>query len=188
MRLIVFIAALLLSFPAQAEDGRAAPAITSGAAFEDDISALLRAHGFTVEMHSGYGGTRTELKTPKDGTRMALRQPPYTTLYGSPGRYDFVLLAKELPTPVWIETKYQKVGGSIDEKAPYVFLNALSAVPGRHVVILIGGAGWREGAQSWIRAAGDDRRFRDMANYPDKRVDIMNPDEFAAWLDRTLAR
>lgn len=189
MRVLFVLFLVVLSMPALAWEQQE-HAIKSGAAFEDRISDVLTSYGFTVESHSGYGGddNNNELSLKNSKERIALRQPSYTTLYGGPGRYDFLLLAPELEESVWIETKFQKTSGSIDEKAPYVFFNALSAVPGKHVIILVGGEGWRDGAVKWIYAAKDDRRFKEMANYPNKRVDVMNPKEFKAWLDQTFQR
>lgn len=187
MRILFFVCLMMSSVPAMAWEQQE-HAIVSGAAFEDRISYVLSEYGFTVEAHSGYGGDddNNELAMKKAGKRIALRQPPYTTLYGRPGRYDFLLIAPELEEPVWIETKYQKTSGSIDEKAPYVFFNALTAVPGKHVIILVGGEGWREGAIKWIYAAKDNKQFLEMANYPGKRVDVMNPDEFTSWLENVF--
>lgn len=182
MRIILSIFLFFISTHAYAWEQQE-HAIKSGAAFEDRISDVLRGHGFEVEFHAGYGGDEeNEITLKNTGRRIALRQPPYTTLYGSPGRYDFLLIAPELENPVWIETKYQKTSGSIDEKVPYVYFNALTAVPGRHVIILHGGEGWRDGAVKWIMAAKDRKEFRAMANYPDKRVDVMTPAEFESWL------
>lgn len=153
----------------------------SGQRFETIVSQLLEQNGFDVQMHSGYEGDKTELH--KVDYRLALRQPPYTTLYGSPGRSDFVLLVPELDDAVWIETKRMSVSGSLDEKLPHVYLNALAAIPGRHVIILLDGDGWRDGAIEWIKAASHDRRWKDFANYPDKRIDVVDVAEFKGWLE-----
>lgn len=187
MRLYIFIVcAVLCCFngaPASATT-QGAQANASGQELEADIAALLSARGFHVEKHSGYGGKATELTMRGKYPRLALRQPPYTTLYGSPGRGDFVLVAKELPENVWIETKRMAIAGSIDEKLPHTFLNAMAANPGRHVILVIDGDGWRPGALAWIRAATKDRRWAEFANYPGKRVDVMTPAEFKIWLER----
>jgi len=156
----------------------------SGKKFEKRIASLLEAHGFHVDLHSGYKGNKNELKLRKG--RIGLRQPPYTTLYGGSGRSDFVLIAPELAEDVWIETKRMSVSGSLDEKLPHMFLNALAAIPSKHVIIIMDGNGWREGGVQWIRAAVNDRRWADFANYQGKRIDVMNPDEFTIWLDNTF--
>ncbi|MGE3623073.1 MAG: PD-(D/E)XK nuclease superfamily protein [Bdellovibrionales bacterium] len=185
---ILIICAFLFCFsttPALA-DSQGSQANASGQKLETDVSTLLATKGFHVEKHSGYGGKVTELTMKGKYPRLALRQPPYTTLYGSPGRCDFVLIAKELPEDVWIETKRMSLAGSIDEKLPHTFLNSLAANPGRHVIIVIDGDGWRPGALEWIRAATKDRRWAEFANYPGKRVDVMTPAEFKIWLDNTF--
>lgn len=155
----------------------------SGQKLEDAVQNLLIDKGFHIEKHSGYGGKMTELTMKNRYRRLALRQPPYTTLYGGPGRCDFILLAKELGTDIWIETKRMTLAGSVDEKLPHTFLNALAANPGRHVIIIIDGDGWRDGALQWLRAAVKDRRWAVFANYPDKRVDVMTIAEFQEWLE-----
>ncbi len=157
----------------------------SGQRFEADVSDLLKASGFHVELHSGYESGKHERNIGNG--RIALRQPPYTTLYGGSGRSDFVLIAPELQENVWIETKRMRVSGSLDEKLPHMFLNALAAIPGKHVIILMDGDGWRAGGVAWIRAAQQDRRWNDFSNLEGKRIDVMNVDEFKSWLQANFS-
>lgn len=174
---------ILLTAAPAFPDSQGARAAASGRAFEDEIALLLEDHGYRLETHSGYGGTADENTLRGSAPKLALRQPPYTTLYGSPGRADFLLIGPQRKDDVWIETKRMTVPGSLDEKIPHMFLSALTALPGHHVIILVDGDGWRPGSLTWLRAQTRDRRWQNLANYPDKRIDVMTYEDFAAWLD-----
>lgn len=174
MRLLLALIVFVFAAPAHA-DPQGALANESGQKFETQITDLLIARNFKIEKSAG---------DSKD--RIAIRQPPYTTVYGNPGRCDFMLHAPELTDDVWIETKNMESAGSVDEKLPHTFLNALSANPGKHVIIIVDGDGWRPGALEWLRTAAKDDRWKSFANDTDKRVEIMSPDEFQNWLNKTF--
>jgi hypothetical protein len=42
---------------------------------------------------------------------------------------------------VRIECKWQQSAGSVDEKLPYLYLNAIESMPEDHVIIVYGGGG-----------------------------------------------
>lgn len=181
--LLAICAFIILVRPALA-DTQGAAANRSGQHFESQIARLLEDHGYDIQTHGDYGGSRNEIDLRPTDKLLALRQPPYTTLFGSPGRCDFVLVGKTRAEDVWIETKRMSVAGSLDEKIPHMFLNALTAIPGHHVIILIDGDGWRDGALAWLHAQTKDRRWMQFSNYPNKRIDVMTEPEFADWLSQ----
>lgn len=174
---------ILLSSAPAFPDTQGARAAASGRALEDEVALLLQTHGYKIETHSGYGGEADETSLRGTATKLALRQPPYTTLYGSPGRSDFLLIGPRREDDVWIETKRMNVPGSLDEKIPHMFLNALTAIPGTHVIILVDGDGWRPGSLTWLKAQTRDFRWKSFANYAGKRIDVMTPKEFELWLN-----
>lgn len=180
----LFALVILLTSAPALPDSQGARAAASGRAFEDEIALLLEERGYQLQTHAGYGGTADEDTLRGSAPRLALRQPPYTTLYGSPGRADFLLIGPQRKDDVWIETKRMSVPGSLDEKIPHMFLSALTALPGHHVIILIDGEGWRPGALTWLKAQTRDRRWNGFANYPGKRIDVMTLEDFTAWINQ----
>jgi len=74
---------------------------------------------------------------------------PFTTLYGTVGKSEFVLCLA--PTvQIRIECKWQQVTGSVDEKYPYL-LECMKHVPENRVIIVYGGGGAKPAAIQWLR-------------------------------------
>ncbi len=71
-----------------------------------------------------------------------------------------------------IETKRQSVAGSVDEKLPYVFLNARENYPEFDFVLVLDGNGWKPGARKWVetKAAAYDG------------FDVLSIEGFKIWL------
>jgi len=76
---------------------------------------------------------------------------PYESIYGTKCRSEFCL---DLNGKRYrIECKFQKTGGSVDEKLPYLMLNFTQQVPEEETIIIIDGPGFRDGAVKWLRQA-----------------------------------
>jgi hypothetical protein len=100
------------------------------------------------------------------------RSVPYTTIYGTTGRTEFVLY---LPSKrVRIECKWQAVSGSVDEKYPYTYA-CMSACEEDEVVILADGGGAKASAIAWLKRACAGHR-------PSPRMACMTLTEFCAWV------
>lgn len=70
-----------------------------------------------------------------------------------------------------IECKWQQSAGSVDEKLPYLYLNTIEAMPEKHIVIIIDGDGFKEGAKKWLRDAVKDKKYTDTSNR-DKKIGL----------------
>jgi hypothetical protein len=87
-----------------------------------------------------------------------LEQPIYSrryyvgmNLYETELYCDFILYHPEKwPKGLIIESKWQQVGGSVDEKFPFLVLNIQYKYPCDTIVLLDGG-GYRKGAEKWLR-------------------------------------
>ena len=79
----------------------------------------------------------------------AVKDVPFTTIYGCKGTTDFVLYdhARGLRIRFWC--KWQETSGTVDEKLPYLCGN-IKQFPENEVVFVVGGAGWRDGAMGWF--------------------------------------
>jgi hypothetical protein len=100
----------------------------------------------------------------KFGAACYLEQPAFTrqahigqSIYGTNLYCDFMLYhpAKH-PHCLIIEVKWQQVGGSVDEKYPYLMSNIKERYPCRTVLVL-DGKGYKKGAEEWIRRQVDDK-------------------------------
>jgi len=81
-------------------------------------------------------------------------------------RVDFYLPDHELI----IESKWQSVGGTADEKLPYLCLNIKQRYPCPTIIVL-GGEGWHDGAVEWIKAQIDNERL----------LHVLSVEEFMKW-------
>lgn len=110
-----------------------------------------------------------------------LHQPTYSRQFGiGKGLYDgerdlrcdFILYHPQKHTHcLVIEAKWQKSGGSIDEKFPYVVTNIQEYSPYKTVVVLDGG-GYKPHAEKWLRD-----------QVGDKLVAVYNMREFQTWIN-----
>jgi hypothetical protein len=99
-----------------------------------------------------------------------------TTIYGGELRVDFVVHNfTRFPLGLAVESKWQDVGGSVDEKFPYLVANIRQRYHIPAVVIAHGG-GHRGGALEWLRACCDDRL-----------VGVYTLEQFISWANRLRA-
>lgn len=71
-------------------------------------------------------------------------------IYGTDIEVDFYIIGSAaIPGGLIIECKWQQVGGSVDEKLPYVNLNIQNCYPAP-AVVLIDGGGMKPGAIAWL--------------------------------------
>ncbi|MBC7907525.1 MAG: 4-diphosphocytidyl-2C-methyl-D-erythritol kinase [Rhodospirillaceae bacterium] len=146
----------------------------NGGHFEHRIQKSLKAHGFEVLSHAEW----RDMGQPRG--EYLLTNAPYTTLYGTAGRTEFLLLSARRNMEIRIEAKYQSVSGSVDEKLPYVYLSLVEAVPEKTVFVVIDGPGWRPGSIDWLRRAAVERRYGTPA---DKTVRVFSLEEFLGWAE-----
>lgn len=77
--------------------------------------------------------------------------PICESIFGTPLFSDFYLDdVVSFPTGLTIESKWQEVSGTADEKLPYLVHNILECYPCPAIVVLHGG-GFRTGAERWLR-------------------------------------
>lgn len=98
------------------------------------------------------------------------------TIYGGSLCVDFLVTnAAGFPAGLIIESKWQDVGGSADEKFPYLVANLRAAqLPS---VIVIHGGGQRDGAIAWLRSQVDGEKI----------IAAFALEEFISWAYRSLA-
>jgi len=77
-----------------------------------------------------------------------VRNVPFTTLYGTQGRSEFVFYLNP-DKSFRIECKWQAVSGSVDEKYPYL-LESMKGVKETNVLIICGGGGAKPQSITWL--------------------------------------
>ncbi|MCL5069753.1 MAG: hypothetical protein M1308_02480 [Actinobacteria bacterium] len=91
-------------------------------------------------------------------TSIYLEQPVYSnqfylgkSIYETNLYCDFILYHPDKQKDcLVIECKWQQVGGSVDEKYPYLIFNIQMKYPYKTILLLDGG-GYKSGAEKWIR-------------------------------------
>lgn len=152
----------------------------SGSVLEGIVKGALVPHGFVVVQN------RDLEKLPENGRdELLIQNAPYTTLYGSKGKTEFLLRSKKYGLEVRIECKWQQSAGSVDEKLPHLYLSAVDAIPENNVIILIDGNGFRDGAIAWLRNAVNNRLYVSEEKRH-KNVMVMNATEFMTWANNTF--
>jgi hypothetical protein len=97
-----------------------------------------------------------------------------SSIYDTPQYCDFVAYhPQKWPNNLVIESKWQEVGGSVDEKYPYLVLNIQMKYITPTILILDGG-GYKKGAEKWIR---------DQAGHGNLLL-VFNMLQFTAWVNK----
>ncbi|WP_028962641.1 PD-(D/E)XK nuclease superfamily protein [Sulfobacillus thermosulfidooxidans] len=121
------------------------------------------------------------------GAELLLRNVPYTTIYGQDGKTEFLVRSQRYQLNMRLECKWQQTSGSVDEKFPYVYLNAIAAMPEPQIALLIDGGGAKPNALRWLKNAVSQRLYESYhASNSPKTIWVWSLTEFLAWANRTL--
>ena len=97
-----------------------------------------------------------------------------TSIYSTPIFSDFAIFhPQKWPECLIIEAKWQQVGGSVDEKYPYLVMNIQYQYCYRTILLLDGG-GYKRGAEQWIRSQAGNRNL----------MHVFNMAEFHTWANQ----
>ena len=147
---------------------------SSGNVFEQAVISTMTAKGFQVAMY------REWQKSPSlYGGELLLKNVPYNTIYGHQGNTEFLLKSTSRHIEIRIECKWQQAAGSVDEKFPYLYLNCIEAMPESHIIILVDGGGYKQGAINWLNTTVNSKRYQSQNN--GKTIQVMNLVEFIRW-------
>lgn len=149
----------------------------TGNTLEQIVVQTLAAKGFTVVNFKDYANPFTNY-----GTELIIRNAPYTTIYGHPGKTEFLVRSEKYALEMRIECKWQQSPGSVDEKFPYLYLNCVEAMPERNIMIIVDGGGAKAGAINWLKSTAKNKNY----NHTDKSIQVLTLSEFVAWAHKTL--
>lgn len=95
------------------------------------------------------------------------------SIYETPFKTDFVIYHPEKwPECLAIESKWQQVAGSVDEKYPYAVANLKERSKFKFIILLDGG-GYKRGAVKWLKKQADE-----------KFIGLMTMVEFQTWVNK----
>lgn len=154
----------------------------TGNQLEAAVKTVLTGKGFELVRYREW-----EKNKEKFGSELLLENIPFKTIYGHNGNTEFLLISQTYHLQVRIECKWQQVAGSVDEKLPYLYLNAIEAMPETALIILIDGAGWKPGALTWLKDAVKQKRYTSETNRS-KEISVLSLTEFFTWANQTFNR
>lgn len=144
----------------------------SGSILEGTVKSILTGSGFTLVSY-----TEWKRNPEKYGEELLLTNVPYKTIYNHTGKTEFLVRSKKYNLETRIECKWQQVAGSVDEKLPYLYLNAIETMPENDIIVLIDGNGWKPGSITWLKTVVKNRKY--LAT--EKNIRVLNLQEFITW-------
>ncbi|MEM7184029.1 MAG: PD-(D/E)XK nuclease superfamily protein [Spirochaetota bacterium] len=154
----------------------------TGNLLEQTVRLVLQDKGFSLVRYRDW-----EKKPDSFGNELLLANVPFTTVYGHKGNTEFLLISQEYNIRARIECKWQQSSGSVDEKLPYLYLNCIEAMPEEHVIVLIDGDGFKEGAIRWLKQAVAEQKYITQENQ-NKLIQVFDLKGFITWANNTFLR
>lgn len=140
----------------------------TGTQLEGFIRSVLLARGYKPVERNRFMPARY-LEQPIFATQFQLG----LSIYDTELFCDFILYHPEKwPDCLVIESKWQQVSGSVDEKFPFTVLN-IKMKSQYKTVILLDGKGYKPGAETWLRQQVDG-----------KLLYVFSMAEFQKWANR----
>lgn len=150
---------------AKSQGGRAN---MTGNRLEQIIESFLQDCGYELYPNKQELGMMAEAERPVYCTQVRIGNNIYDTAL----KCDFLLFHPEKwPKGLVIEAKWQQVGGSVDEKYPFLVLSIRKSI--FETILLLDGGGYRPGAERWLRGQTDN-----------KLLHVFNLTEFITWVNQ----
>jgi len=140
----------------------------TGSILENDILSRLNERGYTFIPPKRFSPARF-LEQPIYSRKFHIGQ----SIYNTPQYCDFILYhPQKWANNLVIEAKWQQVGGSVDEKYPYLVLN-IQMKYSVSTILILDGNGYKKGAEKWIRSQSGHGNF----------LSVFNLQQFHAWVN-----
>lgn len=118
----------------------------TGFNFEQFVAGQLESQNYVLQKRGRY-----QLNSLPDVPSYWCQFPIGNGIYETPVKVDFLVFRPSKdPSLIIIEAKWQKSGGSVDEKFPYLVLNIQRRYPHKTLLLLDGG-GYKSGAEQWVK-------------------------------------
>ncbi|MCY4537681.1 MAG: hypothetical protein OXE52_05550 [Chloroflexi bacterium] len=140
----------------------------TGNRLEQVIESCLMDCGYEKYPNKRELGLMAEAEKPVYCTQVTIGNNIYDTAL----KCDFLLFhPQKWPNGLVIEAKWQQVGGSVDEKYPFLVLSIRKSL--FETILLLDGGGYRPGAEQWLRRQTDSKLLR-----------VFNLTEFITWVNQ----
>lgn len=150
----------------------------NGKIFEDVLIPLFANHGYEIVQNSMLARFDVD-----SYDKYVVLNAPFETIYNHKGKTEFLLINKIIDKKIRIECKWQQSAGSVDEKFPYLYLNAVKKYEENDVIILLDGGGYKDGAKQWLENAIDSN----WENTSNKNISLMSLNEFMIYFNNNLS-
>lgn len=162
-----------------------AKANISGKILEGVVTNTLSKRGFAEISFKNW----KKIPLYQQSDKFLIHNAPYHSIYTvtlpqleqKESRSEFIISDPIAGIFCRIECKWQDSSGSVDEKLPYLYLNAVECWQENEIIILIDGKGWRTGALSWLKNAVDSRKWRDDPEKDTRNISMMDISTFTSW-------
>ncbi len=149
-----------------------------GKILEGTVKSVFLAKGFCIVKYKDW-----YKKPEKYGEELLIEDAPYESIYNHKGKMEFLIISKKYDQRFRIECKWQQVGGSVDEKYPYLYLNCIEKLEESLAIIIIDGKGARQGAVDWLKKVSENKLYTNDKNNH-KEVKVMSLAEFMVWANK----
>lgn len=156
-------------------DPQGSKANKNGKRLEDLVEAELCKYNIDVLAYNEWANDVTKISDDAKG--VLITNAPYINVYGSRSRGEFLLFLNGF-LDTRIECRSQVVGGSVDEKLPYLLENC-KAFDEKNVIVVLEGNGYRTKAKEWFIENAHAVRF--------KNINVMSLKEFKDWAKGVLS-
>lgn len=165
-----------------------AEANKSGLTWEAWVKTLAATQKFSIQRHA----VRDRCAVPVADRRIIWTHAPYLTIYHNfknPSKASTEYVVECGADQVRIECKWQGAAGSVDEKYPFMYLNAVLTMTEATVVFALGGEYFESGrgaaVREWLRGscANPPAWFADdvRARLKQRQLLVLTPNTFAKW-------
>ena len=172
-----------------------AEANRSGLTWEAWVRTLAERQGFEVLRHT----LRDKCQIPLQERRIVWTSAPYKTIFHSlkkPTRAATEYVVEYGLEQVRIECKWQGVSGSVDEKYPFMYLNAALTMTEPTIVFALGGEYFEKGkgaeVLNWLRGVCNTppEWFSDevRASLNEREILVLTPNTFAKWFSERFPK
>ncbi len=172
-----------------------AEANKSGLTWEAWVKVTAEKQGFTIRNYS----QRAACTTPVIERRIVWTHAPYKTIFHNiknPSKASTEYLVECGFDRIRIECKWQGVAGSVDEKYPFMFLNAALTMTEETVVFALGGEYFEKGKGAevfdWLSNVCNDppEWFSDdvRASLRRRQLLVLTTNSFAKWFRKRFPK
>lgn len=117
--------------------------------------------------------------------KLVIKNAPYTSIYGTAGKTEYLLINNKTNRKIRIECKWQQSPGSVDEKFPYLYLNCIQTFEEKEIIIIVDGGGQKPKSIEWLKKACENNLLNEGAK---KTIKVMNLSEFLKWFNDQCAK